>query len=40
LTFEISTREEGTTYRLEDDYRRPDETEESGEEERKKNLVK
>jgi len=39
LSFEVSTKEEGVTYRLEDDYQRPNETEKSGEEERKKNLV-
>jgi len=38
--FESSLKEDGTTYRLEDDYHRPNETKESGEEERKKNLVK
>lgn len=34
--FEVSTPEIGTTYRLEDDYSRPDETEEMRKEERKK----
>jgi len=33
--FEVSTPEIGTTFRLEDDYNRPDETEEMREEERK-----
>jgi len=33
---EVSTPETGTTYRLEDDYKRPDETEEVREQERKK----
>ncbi len=33
---EVSTPEIGTTYRLEDDYKRPDETEENRHEERKK----
>ena len=33
--FEVSTPEIGTTYRLEDDFKRPDETEEMREEERK-----
>ncbi len=33
--FEVSTPEIGTTYRLEDDYKRPDETEAMREEERK-----
>lgn len=33
--FEVSTPELGTTYRLEDDYKRPDETESMREEERK-----
>ncbi|RJR24233.1 cupin [Candidatus Microgenomates bacterium] len=32
--FESSTKEEGTTVRLEDDYKRPDETEEAREKER------
>jgi len=34
--FESSTKEVGTTYRLQDDYGRPDETEEVAKEERKK----
>ncbi|NTU46975.1 cupin [Candidatus Roizmanbacteria bacterium] len=33
--FEVSTPEIGTTYRLEDDYKRPDETEQMRKEERK-----
>jgi len=33
--FEVSTPEAGTTYRLEDDYKRPDQTEELRQEERK-----
>ena len=33
--FEVSTPELGTTYRLEDDYKRPDETEEMRDEDRK-----
>lgn len=36
--FESSTQEKGTTYRLEDDYSRPNETEELGKEERKQNV--
>jgi hypothetical protein len=35
VIFEASTPEVGTTYRLEDDYRRPDETEALREEDRK-----